>query len=431
MHASQYLAAQVVQDVFHGKTLPNALARYHVSLPATIRGFVQELAYGTLRHWGLLSAQIDLLSNKPVSPPLLRYLLAIALYQLQHTRQPSFAVVNQAVDATKKIAPKSASFSNAVLRRFLREQETLTAQAQASSFAARFSYRPWWIRRLQHEYPDRWQSLLDEGNQRPPLTLRVNQRVTTPAALLRRLTDNGIAAKLVGQSGLLLEKAQDVATLPGFIEGEFSVQDLAAQQAAFLLDVHNGMRVLDACAAPGGKTAHLLEIADLSLTALDNDSARLTRVQENLARLKLDAPNVACVVGDASSPNGWWDGLLFDRILADVPCSASGVVRRHPDVKWLRRAADISHFAQTQSAILSALWSLLTPGGYLLYATCSLFHAENERVIASFCAQHPDARRRPVHFPEPLPHTGGQLFPNSDDTQANQDGLYYAMIEKR
>ncbi len=429
MHLSQRAAAQAISLVFEGQTLPDALAHHLAFTPPNARAFVQELSYGSLRHWGLLSAQVDLLSKKEVKPALLRYLLAVALYQLQFTRQPSFAIVNHAVNAAKAIAPAAGRFVNAVLRRFLREQDALTTRAQRNP-VAQFSYPSWWIHRIQHEYPHHWQVVLQEGNQRPPLTLRVNTRATTRDALMQRFAAADIAAREVGQVGVILDVAQNVTTLPGYVEGWFSVQDLAAQQAAFLLDAQSGMHVLDACAAPGGKTAHLLELADLDVLAIDRSAARLTRVDENLARLKLNTLNVVCRQGDASEPTAWWDKKSFDRILVDAPCSASGVVRRHPDAKWRRQTADISGFAQTQTSILRALWPLLATGGRLLYVTCSLFSVENEEIIAAFCAQHQNAQRKTVLFPDNMPHLGGQLLPCSDNARANQDGLYFAIVEK-
>ncbi|MDR1529253.1 MAG: 16S rRNA (cytosine(967)-C(5))-methyltransferase RsmB [Burkholderiales bacterium] len=430
MHASQRLSAQIVRDVLvEGVSLPDALARDSATLPPAVRGFVQELVYGTLRHWGVLSALVDLLVVRPPSPPLLRYLLAGALYQLLHMRQPPFAVVNHAVDAAKKIQPQSGAFINAALRRFLREKELLLTQAKQDP-VARFSHPRWWITRLRKDFPKNWSALLDEGNKHPPLTLRVNTRQISRSALLARFADVGIAATPVGAVGVLLEAARDVVALPGFEQGLFSVQDLAAQYAAPLLDARDGMRVLDACAAPGGKTTHLLELADIELLALDNDVSRLPRVAENLVRLHLTEKNVDCLHADAADPAAWWDKKPFDRILLDAPCSASGIARRHPDIKWLRRATDISRFAEKQHALLVSLWPLLATGGSLLYVTCSLFREENDIVLAEFCARQRNARHEIPAFDDNSPHLGGQLLPNSHDARHNQDGLYYAMLRK-
>jgi 16S rRNA (cytosine967-C5)-methyltransferase len=235
---------------------------------------------------------------------------------------------------------------------------------------------------------------------------------------------------VAGAQGLVVDPPLPVPGLPGYDDGAFSVQDLGAQLAAPLLDAGDGMRVLDACAAPGGKTTHLLELADVAVTALDADEARLRRVHENLARLKLARDGVDVVCGDAGAPAQWWDGRPFDRILADVPCSASGVARRHPDGKWLRRASDIAAFAREQDRVLEALWPLLARGGRLLYATCSVFAAENEERVAAFTARRPEALRETITLPAGVLHTGGQLLPSSDGAVQNQDGFFYALLRK-
>lgn len=429
MHISQQTAAQIVQSVLEdGVSLPQALARENTASSLAVRGFVQELAYGTLRYWGTLSALVDRLVSRPPAPPI-RYLLAVALYQLQHMHQPPFAVVNHAVNAAKKIQPKSGAFVNALLRRFLREKETLLISLENDP-SAHYAYPHWWVARLQKDFPNDWQALLNEGNQRPPLTLRVNTTLTTRDAFLALLAEAEIAATPVGVSGVLLETAKDISALPGFAEGFFSVQDLAAQYAALLLNARAGMRVLDACAAPGGKTTHLLECADVDLLALDNDATRLARIGENLARLQLADKKIRCLHADAATPSEWWNKEPFDRILLDAPCSASGVVRRHPDVKWLRRDEDIPRFAKKQRALLSSLWPLLALDGRLLYITCSLFREENDQVVAAFCAQHKNVRHETPSFDEGAPHFGGQLLPCSRNASHNQDGLYYAILHK-
>jgi 16S rRNA (cytosine967-C5)-methyltransferase len=272
--------------------------------------------------------------------------------------------------------------------------------------------------------------ILDAGNARPPLALRVNVRRTTRQALLQRFALAGIAARAEGTQGVLVEVPRPVTELPGFAEGEFSVQDLGAQLAAPLLDLRDGMRVLDACAAPGGKTTHMIELADVSVIALDSDASRLARIRENLARLAPDAQLVRVIEGDAASPAAWWDGEPFDRILADVPCTASGVVRRHPDGKWLRRPTDIAGFARQQQAILDACWPLLARGGKLLYATCSVFRDENESRILEFLSSHADALRESLNFPQAVAHSGGQLLPSPEGAGHNQDGFFYALLRK-
>ncbi|MCL2871403.1 MAG: 16S rRNA (cytosine(967)-C(5))-methyltransferase RsmB [Betaproteobacteria bacterium] len=433
MQSSQILAARAVQQVLRGTTLPVALAAVaeEGALTPAVRGFVHELAYGTLRHWGTLRALFEALSTRPAGDPLLPPLVAVALYQLQHTRQPPFAVVDQAVQAAAEaIHPAVKGFVNALLRRFLREKDALLAKVAVDP-VARYSYPAWWINRLRADEPEIWAALLEAGNTRPPLTLRVNGRQTTRAAFLETLGDAVVAATAVGDDGVIIESPQPVSTLPGFADGWFSVQDVSAQWAAPLLDARDGMRVLDACAAPGGKTTHILERAAVSLLALDSDAARLARVEENLKRLRLDSPQVVCRLADAAQPDAWWDGQAFERILLDAPCSASGVVRRHPDAKWLRRPADIAALARTQAGMLEALWPLLAPGGKLLYATCSLFRVENEAVIAAFCGRHHKALHEVPAFVTDILHRGGQLLPSDAATGHNQDGLYYAILHKR
>jgi 16S rRNA (cytosine967-C5)-methyltransferase len=434
VRSSQILAARVVQQVLRGTALPVALSvvldENDSALTPTVRGFVHELAYGTLRHWGTLHALFQALSTRPAGDPLLPPLVAVALYQLLHTRQPSFAVVDQAVQAAAiAVHPTVKRFVNALLRRFLREKGALLAKV-ANDPVARYSYPTWWIARLQADYPETWQALLEAGNTRPPLTLRANRRRTTCAVFLETLRNAGIEATAISEDGVIVESPRPVSALPGFGDGWFSVQDASAQRAAPLLDARDGMQVLDACAAPGGKTTHILEQADVSLLALDNDAVRLARVEENLKRLRLDSAQVVCLQANAAQPDTWWDGQPFDRILADVPCSASGVVRRHPDVKWLRRDSDIAAFARTQVTMLKALWPLLASGGKLLYATCSLFRAENEETIAAFCARHPEALHEVPTFATDIPHCGGQLLPSDTAAGHNQDGLYYAILHK-
>jgi 16S rRNA (cytosine967-C5)-methyltransferase len=328
MHNEQTAAALAVRRVLEGTTLPVALADSGAGSgnPA----FVQELAYGTLRHWGRLSALAAALSTKPLEAKL-QALVAVALYQLDHTRVPPFAVVDRAVDAAVLVArPQAKGVVNAMLRRYLRERDTLNDRVAADSPVARWSHQRWWIGRLQADHPAHWESILVAGNQRPPLTLRLNRRAASREQALTRLKDAGIEATPVGEAGLIVAEPRPVAELPGFADGWFSVQDAGAQLAAPLLDLRKGQRVLDACAAPGGKTAHIAESAGVELTALDSDAVRIERIRENLGRLGL-AGHVHVVVGDAGDPAAWWDGRPFERILADVPCTASGTVRRHPD----------------------------------------------------------------------------------------------------
>lgn len=430
MQQSQSQAALAVRAVLEGAALPAALDAHAGRDVGPTRAFVQELAYGTLRHHGRLDAIVRTLAAKPIPDRRIAALIEVALYQLEHTRQPPFAVVDQAVAAAAALAhPRVKPLVNALLRRFLRERAEVLARIGPDP-VARWSHPRWWIARVRGDWPDDWQAILDAGNGRPPLALRVNRRRGDREALLARFADEGIEARAEGASGVVVATPRPVATLPGFAEGAFSVQDLGAQLAAPLLEAAEGMRVLDACAAPGGKTAHVLELADVAMCALDSDAPRLARVRENLARLRLDAQRVSLIEGDASRPERWWDGVAFDRILADVPCTASGVVRRHPDAKWLRRASDVAGFAATQRAILDALWPLLARGGSLLYVTCSVFREENEARIAEFVAHHPDALREPITFPAGVRCCGGQVLPSPETTGHNQDGFFYARLCK-
>ncbi|WP_141104276.1 16S rRNA (cytosine(967)-C(5))-methyltransferase RsmB, partial [Noviherbaspirillum denitrificans] len=303
---------------------------------------------------------------------------------------------------------------NAVLRRFLRERETLMPQAVKHG-PGRWNYPQWWIDTLRAAYPQQWEGILAAGNRAPPLTLRVNRRKASVEQYLRTLADAQIGAAAIGPSAVRLDKPVPVSQIPGFAEGIVSVQDAAAQLATPLLDLHDGMRVLDACAAPGGKTGHMLECADIDLLALDSDRARLARITENLDRLKLKA---ALKAGDASSRD-WWDGRPFDRILADVPCTASGIVRRHPDIRWLRRKEDAAQLATLSARILDNLWQMLKPGGKLALVTCSLWPRESELQAAAFAE-----RNNAIRLPAP-----GQLLPTAD-MQQDHDGLFYALFQK-
>jgi 16S rRNA (cytosine967-C5)-methyltransferase len=426
MERTQCLSSHVVGRVLAGRSLDSELTavwRQHATLSPQQRGAVQDVAYGALRHLGYIDAAIDRLLSRPLTDLPVRNLLQVTLYQLLHTKAHSYAIVNHAVPAAARLGfPKAQGLVNAVLRNFLRRRDELDAAIMATDLG-RYSYPQWWIDRVQVEYPEAWREILDAGNARPPLTLRVNRRKISRDNYLEILKLQDIGAHIVGRDGIVIEKPRPVSLLPGFAEGQVSVQDAGAQLAAELLDVADGMRVLDACAAPGGKAAHLLELADIDLTAADIDAQRLQRVTENMTRLAL---NAKLLQADAGNPGAWRDAGIFDRILADVPCTASGVVRRHPDIKWLRKPADISAMAQRQTEILGTLWQLLGRGGKLLYATCSVFSDENGRQVEQFLARHPDARHIAVSLSaEGLRQSHGQLFPD-----AAHDGFYYALLEK-
>ena len=422
----QRLAAQVVGRVLSGRSLDaelRAVWAQEGALTPHHRATVQDASYGTLRFLGQVDAILENLLEKPLKDERLRHLLRVALYQLIHTRAAPHAVVDHAVRACIALGePAAKGLVNAVLRNFLRQRETLLAKSQESE-VGRYSHPQWWIDKLRAQYPDHHPQMLASANRHPPLTLRVNRRRTSVEAYLERIAAAGIAAQPLGDSAVSLDRPLPVERIPGFHEGDVSVQDAAAQRAALLLGAAPGSRVLDACAAPGGKTAHILELADVDLVAVDTDSARLDRVRSNLARLHL---NAHLVHGDAATPAGWWDGRLYDCILADVPCSASGVVRRHPDIKWLRRPGDIASFAQRQREILRALWQLLASGGKLLYATCSVFREENQDQVADFLERHQDARRLilpGLETKDQMP--AGQILPDE-----KHDGFFYALLQK-
>ncbi len=407
-----YAAGDAVAQVRAGRSLSDALAGLEAG--SSLRAAAQDLAYGTLRNLGLLDALLAGLLRKPAKPAVHALLLA-ALYQLRARPHTSHTTVDQAVRAVSRLEPAAKGLANAVLRNYLREADALVARC--GSDTAHYSYPQWWIDRVRAAWPQHWESVLNAGNLHPPMTLRVNQRRLTAEKYLAKLGKRGIKGERIGAQAILLERPVPIESLPGFGAGEVSVQDAGAQLAAPLLDVRPGMHVLDACAAPGGKAGHILELADCALTALDNDPARLPRISDNLARLGLSA---RVVRGDCASPVDWSVGAPFERILLDAPCTASGVVKRHPDIKWLRRESDIAALAAIQSRMLNALWQQLAPGGKLLYATCSVFPQENAQTIESFLARSDGARRLPLAGLE-----GGQLLPD-----ARHDGFFYALLEK-
>ena len=415
MQTIQKLAAQTLDTVLSGRNLTDTLAalwRQEPALTGPQRAAIMDICYGSLRHYGWLRGALDSLLSKPLADPFIDRLLIISLYQLLYSQTAAYAVVDHAVHvATAHDDGRLKALVNAILRNFQRRRAELTATLKRESVAF-WNHPDWWIGVVQQTWPRDWKQILTVANQHPPMTLRVNVRRTTPEAYLATLTATDMPATLHTSGAITLTKPVPVDKLPGFAEGVVSVQDAGAQLAASWLEVKDGMRVLDACAAPGGKTGHLLEIADLDLTAVDVDTARLARVSSNLARLGLSAQTVT---GDAARPATWWDGKPFDRVLADVPCSASGVVRRHPDIKWTRRPTDAQTFARQQIGFLDALWALVVPGGKMLYATCSIFPAENRRQIDNFLTRHVNASlERDI-----------QLLPSEE-----HDGFYYALLCK-
>ena len=416
-------AADAVRQVDAGRSLPDALQQTCNALnaDAPARGAIQDIAYHTMRKLGTARFLIDQLTQRPPEPDMLRHLLACAFALLVQDegiprRYEPFTTVNQAVEAAMLMrgTSKAKGLVNAVLRRFLREQDDWQRLIHENA-SARWNYPGWWIAKTKGQYPDGWQQILSVGNSAPPMTLRVNTRKMSAQDYLSLLEQSGIAADVIGPYAVRLQQAMPVGKIPGFIGGVVSVQDYAAQMAAPLLALEDGMHVLDACAAPGGKSAHMLELADIHLTTLDAEKKRLGRIHENLARLNLSAE---VKHGDATQSD-WWDGELYDRILADVPCSASGIIRRHPDIRWLRRPDDAAELSTLSARILDNLWPKLKKGGLLLMATCSLW-AEESREQADFFALRSDAERLDVL---------GQLLPSSDGLN-DHDGLFYALFRK-
>ena len=424
------LAAEAVAAVRAGESLTAALAR----CPSDARPGVQSLSFHVLRRLGQALAAREMLVSKAPPKPVDALLLS-ALALLWPDGQSPYAdhtLVDQAVTAARQRHPASAGFINAVLRRFLRERSALLEVTQRTP-SGRHNHPQWWIERLQADWPQQWPALLEANNLRPPMTLRVNARRGSVAQYLQRLADAGLGARPVGGHGVLLDSPCPVQRLPGFVDGDVSVQDESAQRAAPLLlagaAMPPGARVLDACAAPGGKTAHLLELADLDVLALDHDALRLARVRETLDRLNLAATLCA---GDAAQPADWWDGRPFDAILLDAPCSASGIVRRHPDVRWLRRASDIPTLAALQARLLDALWPLLKTGGRLLYCTCSVFKAEGQDQIDVFLQRNMDARlaEPPLSPGHLLPLADNRLEADPGENRVPADGFFYALLTK-
>ncbi|MBX9915980.1 MAG: 16S rRNA (cytosine(967)-C(5))-methyltransferase RsmB [Nitrosomonas sp.] len=424
MIKAQLAAASTIGKVLTGSSLTGVLQdvwRADPMLSKQQKGAIQDLSYGVLRFYGQLQAILALLLKKPLRDKSLQQLLLVSLYQLQYSKASPHTVVDQAVSASRSLAHGQGmqGLVNAVLRNFIRQRERLLQQAAAHEDGL-YSYPQWWIDKLRQQYPEKFHTILQAGNKRPPMTLRVNQRKISVAAYRDLLTEQAMPAELLGSGALQLNQPVAVEHLPGFGAGLVTVQDAGAQLAAPFLDVHDGMRVLDACAAPGGKSTHVLELADVALTILDNDAARLAQVQQNLQRLHMTAEKMVC--GDATDPDAWWDGRFYDRILADVPCSASGVVCRHPDIKWLRRESDLVKFAEIQQAILHALWKILSKGGKLLYVTCSVFAEENTMQIAKFLNHHPDASLLPLSAAAMV---DGQLLPD-----IRHDGFFYNLLQK-
>ena len=424
--------AQALQAVLQGRNHSQALT----PVDPRLRPAAQALLFAVLRQWGrTLAVKKRLVQRQPSAEANALLCVGLALVlQEDQAMYPAHTLVSQLVEAAKRhpATKAQAAFINACVRRFLREREALMAQTNSLP-SAQWNAPEWWIQAIRLDHPEDWQALLQVSLQAAPMAVRVNTRLISRDALQSHWRAQGIDTEVSGEVGLLLRQARGVHNLPGFQEGWWSVQDLGAQLAAPTLlqglqaAAGQGLRVLDACAAPGGKTAHLLEMSDADVLALDIDAARCQRIEENLQRLHLKAQVRAA---DAAHPSTWWDGQAFDAILLDAPCTASGIVRRHPDIPWLRRASDVAGLAKQQQALLQALWPLVKPGGRLLYCTCSLFKQEGQGQIDSFLVNNTQARLLP---------SPGQLKPASsanpagvlDNGLRDHDGFFYALLERR
>lgn len=424
-----------------GESLPAALLRARAGVAADSGPAVQDMAYQTVRRLGTGLALARILNNKPAAPEL-QAIQLVALEQLISERRAPAIVIDQVVEACKAdpVLRFSAGFLNAVLRRFLRERDALLGRVNRED-EARYNLPDWWLELLRRDHPQQWSSIVTQSQRQAGMTLRVNQRISSVADYAARLQAAGMAHQVLGLGdpsrrdmatpAIRLEQPVDVQRLPGWSEGLVSVQDLGAQLAAPLLQVQAGHRVLDACAAPGGKSAHLLEQQDIGLVALDIDAQRTRRIGENLQRLGLMRDTVQVKVGDAAQPRGWWDGQPFDRILADVPCSASGIVARHPDIPWLRRRRDIATLSGQQLKILGALWSLLKPGGKLLVCTCSVFRDEGEYLLERAMRELRGAQAEGLtwSFETSVAVRLGHLLPTRLPSREH-DGFFYARLTK-
>lgn len=422
-------ALRLSELIFNRRSLSDLLSEADSKLSSQDYALLNALCYGVCRWHPKLHAIYRLLLTKPLKAKDadIEALMLLGLYQLAFMRIPAHAAVNETVQASKQLGKGWAgNLINAVLRRFQRDQTRIEAKLQAQP-EFQYAHPTWLIQRLRKAWPDYWQSICSVNNTQAPMTLRINQQKIARAQYLARLEQGGVAATATRYSefGVQLTQALAVQELPGFVEGLASVQDESAQLAANLLEVAPGMRVLDACAAPGGKSCHLLEQAPtITLIALDKDKTRLARIQENLTRLQQEAQLIAC---DATQPSTWWDGQLFDRILLDAPCSAVGVIRRHPDIKLLRQSTDIDKLASQQLAMLEALWPLLKPGGFLVYATCSILPEENEQVIQRFLTDTTTAQLALPTLPWGIGAEHGRyLLPE----EGGNDGFYYARLTK-
>ena len=419
----------IVKVVEESVSLSSALSEAEKCINQQSRPLLRQISYGVIRHYFSLSKIQSLLLARPLKSreKELHALILIGLYQIVYSRVPQHALVSETVNATGALKrPWASALVNGALRSMIRQGEKILDNKEWKDID-RYDHPFWLIDKCRHYWPEQWQNILQANNEHPPMTLRINSRRVTRNQYLEKLTSCDLTAREtpLSPTGITLEKACPVDKLPGFTEGLISVQDEAAQLSVPLLDCQPGDRVLDACAAPGGKTCHLLEqTPSLDLWAVDVEEKRLVRLRENLARLRLQA-HVIC--GDAAMPETWWDGQPFDRILLDAPCSATGVIRRHPDIKLLRRAEDVSALVSIQKKLIRQMWDMLKCGGLMVYATCSILREENDDQIESFLSTQADAslitvqKYQPYHSPY-----GMQFFPVND----GHDGFFYSILQK-
>ena len=423
MHESQRYAAIIIDKILGGTNLDIAFENVFRNVKGLEhKSQTKAITYGALRYMGQSKYLIKSLVRKKIENRLVESLIHVALFQLSHQSHNDFTIVDQAVKATKKIDLRKSNFVNAVLRNFLRNKDALT-KGFLNQEEGQFNYPIWWIQKVKKQYKSDWENILNIGNGHPPMTIRVNKRKIITKEYKKLLKENKIPFIALANEGLILKDAKNIKDIPGFDDGLFSIQDFGAQLASTLLDLKNNYLVLDACAAPGGKTTSMLENSNINLIALEKSTQRAKQIVENLKRLKLEA---TVIMEPLDNKNKWWDKKQFDRILLDVPCSASGIVRRHIDMKWLRRLSDIEKFADMQLDLLNNAWPLLKSQGKLLYVTCSIFKEENEEVISKFCNIKQDVKRGEIKFPKNIQHVKNQLVPSKD-----HDGLYYAILEKK
>jgi 16S rRNA (cytosine967-C5)-methyltransferase len=425
MNHSQWLAAMIVEQVLLGKNLDKSfdliLNKYN-NVEIDNLSQIKDMVYGAIRDLGKSNFYINKLVKNKIENRCLEGLLHIALFQITHERSNNFTLVNEAVDAAKKIDHKKSAFINAVLRNFLRKKDELQQELNEDESAV-YSYPNWWIQKVKNQYPKNWKDILTIGNQRPPLALRINLKKIGVNEYSAILDKHEINHTLVGGECLIINIPLGVDKIPGFSEGKVSVQDFGAQLAAHLIDLKKGHKVLDACSAPGGKACHMLELNSIELLAIESDKKRTNKIQENVDRQGLKAKILNEKI---SSQNKWWDKECFDRILLDVPCSASGIVRRHVDIKWLRRINDFKNFGENQQSLLRSVWPMLKENGKLLYITCSIFEEENRDVIEKFKQDAGNVSELSINFPSNVTHINNQILPSE-----NHDGLFYALLQKK